>query len=103
MTAAKTPHELLGVERNATEAEIVTAYRRLCMKAHPDRGGTAEAFQALKAAYEYALVLVGVCEVCNGTGIIEKAVELPAKKRRAMLGGFGVRVPCPNCRKDNLK
>lgn len=97
--SARTPHEILGVARSATEAEITAAYRKLAMRAHPDRGGTSEGFQALKSAYEYALALVGVCELCNGSGVVEKTVDLTPKARRSMLGGFAVRVPCPTCRK----
>lgn len=51
-------YEVLGVAKNASEAEIKKAYRRLAMKHHPDRNagetsaGAEKSFKEAKEAYE---------------------------------------------------
>jgi len=55
-------YEILGLDTNATEAQIKKAYRKLAMKHHPDRlihlgeehqKSAKERFQAISDAYEY--------------------------------------------------
>jgi len=53
------PYAILGVPRSATEAEIKGAYRRLAMLHHPDRGGSAQKFIELTAAYEFCVENIG--------------------------------------------
>lgn len=45
-------YQTLGVQPNASEAEIKKAYRSLAMKHHPDRGGDQAKFKDISAAYE---------------------------------------------------
>ncbi len=49
-------YEILGIERNASEADLKKAYRRLAMKYHPDRNpgdhSAEEHFKEVKEAYE---------------------------------------------------
>lgn len=49
------PFEVLALDRDATEADVVRAYRERVKEAHPDQGGSVEEFQAVKAAYEELL------------------------------------------------
>lgn len=42
--AVNDPYDILGVERDADDAEIRAAYRRLAKESHPDSGGDADAF-----------------------------------------------------------
>ncbi|MFB6135388.1 MAG: ferredoxin Fer [Halobacteriaceae archaeon] len=46
------PYEVLGLDPDADEADVVRAYRRRVKEAHPDQGGSAAEFEAVKAAYE---------------------------------------------------
>ena len=46
---------LLGVNRQATRAEIGEAHRRRLAQVHPDRGGTNEAVHAATAARDLLL------------------------------------------------
>lgn len=43
---------ILGVEKSASKDEIKNAYRRLAAKHHPDKGGDAEKFKEIAAAYD---------------------------------------------------
>jgi len=56
MTTKRDYYKILDVPRNATEAEIKKAYRRLAMKYHPDRNPNdkeaEEKFKEVKEAYE---------------------------------------------------
>lgn len=47
------PYEVLGVAKNASEAEIKKAFRTLAKKLHPDtKGGDKKRFQEVSSAYE---------------------------------------------------
>jgi DnaJ-class molecular chaperone len=45
-------YELLGVSKNSSSEEIKSAYKKLVMKHHPDRGGDAEFFKQINEAYD---------------------------------------------------
>lgn len=59
MSPKKSPYEILGLERDATEQEIRKAYRQLALKYHPDKAIDPEIkieneikFKEITAAYE---------------------------------------------------
>ena len=63
-----TPHEVLGIQPGVSADEIKAAYRRACMRAHPDRGGSEEQFRAIQKAYED--LQKGPCPDCGGKGYV---------------------------------
>ena len=46
--------KILGVTRDASAEELKAAYHQRALETHPDHGGDAEQFRALKAAYDKA-------------------------------------------------
>jgi len=46
-------YSTLGLQKNASDAEIKKAYRSMAMKYHPDRGGDEKKFKEISQAYEY--------------------------------------------------
>lgn len=67
-----------------TDDEIKAAYRRACMKAHPDRGGSEAEFQAVRAEYER--LMKRKCPDCGGKGFI-----------RTTQGFFSTKMECKRC------
>jgi hypothetical protein len=47
----------LGLDGEFTDADVRSAFNRLALKAHPDHGGTNEAFRNLIAARDAALAV----------------------------------------------
>ena len=58
----------LGLGRHAGEQEIRAAFRQLAKKAHPDVGGTAAEFVALRRAYEDSLYFARTGHDRSGRG-----------------------------------
>ncbi|MCL6707879.1 J domain-containing protein [Pseudomonas sp. R2.Fl] len=46
------PYKMLGIERDADDQAVKTAYRKAAKGAHPDSGGDAEQFSRLQAAFD---------------------------------------------------
>lgn len=51
----ESPYDVLGVDEDADDGEIKRAYRQRLKEVHPDQGGSAAAFQLVRAAYEKIL------------------------------------------------
>mmetsp|Transcript_35729 Transcript_35729/g.91207 ORF Transcript_35729/g.91207 Transcript_35729/m.91207 type:complete len:433 (+) Transcript_35729:129-1427(+) len=45
-------YEILGVDRNASAADLKKAHRKAAMKHHPDKGGDAETFRNINQVYD---------------------------------------------------
>ncbi len=52
MPQGKNFYDVLGVQRNASDKEIKSAFRKLAQKYHPDAGGDEEKFKEISEAYE---------------------------------------------------
>ena len=48
----KDPYQILGLDKNATDAEVKKAYRKLAKEHHPDRGGDESRFKDIAEAYD---------------------------------------------------
>ena len=53
---AQASHELLGVERFATSAQIKKAYRTLCLQYHPDKHANSSADARTRAKHKFARI-----------------------------------------------
>jgi curved DNA-binding protein CbpA len=66
-------HAILGLRRDAGADEIRAAYRTAAKRAHPDQGGSSEAFQLVRTAADVLLAAVKAGGLANldrsfGTG-----------------------------------
>ena len=49
---SKDYYKILGVDKNATDTDIKSAFRALAREHHPDKGGSAEKFKEINEAYQ---------------------------------------------------
>jgi hypothetical protein len=47
------PYNVFGLKKSASNDDIKKAYRKAVLKAHPDRGGSNEAFRRIREAWDY--------------------------------------------------
>ena len=80
---------LLGLPEDAAPDAVRSAYRLAAKAAHPDAGGSPEAFGRLTEALAVALAAATaerVCRACSGMGSFE-----------ASKGFYRVRLRCAEC------
>ena len=53
MSNTMDPYKVLGVPYDADIQQIREQFKKLVLKAHPDRGGNQKVFQLIKNAYSY--------------------------------------------------
>lgn len=91
-------YEVLGVARDATPDDIRRAYRAKAKAAHPDTGGSEEAFQALSRAHA-VLSDMERRRVYDETGRVDDAVDNTDAKATVVLD----RLVNDWCADDNAK
>ncbi len=47
------PYSVFGLTKSASHEDMKKAYRKSVLKAHPDKGGSAELFRKVREAWEY--------------------------------------------------
>lgn len=47
------PYSVFGLKKSASNEDMKKAYRKSVLKAHPDKGGSAEAFRKIQEAWNY--------------------------------------------------
>ena len=62
-------YDVLGISKNASEAELKKAYRRLAMKYHPDRNSGAEGAEKKFAVVDRGVTLQDLVNGLNALGI----------------------------------
>lgn len=115
----KDVYHVLGVHPGSDLAAIRLAYRRLALVAHPDKGGSAKAFQTVAAAFE-ALSAAAVKKVscqskrCTGRRNLSKADGRKLRPRAptgivtlrprnsAVLGKASDALPCPRIARSSV-
>lgn len=85
---------VLGLARDASEAEIKSGYRARLMLAHPDHGGTPRALARVLEAWKVLRVGASArrrCHGCGGVGRVTRLVNwMPLVSVCARCAGTGV-------------
>jgi len=84
------PFDVLGIDPGADEAEVVRGYRRRVKEAHPDHGGSADEFKAVRAAYEAIVSGETGADAVEGEGDEGGDTQYPAAESRVEYLNFEV-------------
>lgn len=78
--------EVLGIQEEVTltEETLKKAYKRMAVKAHPDKGGSEEFFEAVTRSYAYLSEILRYMKGGRGQGGETKSQSTPASQRGAM-------------------
>ena len=93
LAVAQDLYDVLGVAEAATDREIKSAYRKMSLKHHPDKGGDERVFKEVSAAYEVlsdgekrALYDVGGMSAVDQAPRREDGDGIPLLRGHRMLG-----------------
>ena len=81
LSTAVAYHVALTVNRESADEELLTAYRQVVKKAHPDKGGSKENFQKLQAAKKAWAALQAKSPKAGSLSASEAGLVLPTQTR----------------------
>jgi hypothetical protein len=79
----------LPLDEELTKANIAKAYKRLCLKEHPDKGGNPEEFNKIKEAYNYLVTRQTYIDEMDNTVPIQYEATIVKQAGKV---GFGMSV-----------
>lgn len=71
-------YDILGIETDATEAQVKKAYKKMALKVHPDSGGSDYLFQQVNEAYKK---LIENINKKKSKEKVKKKTKAPIKKK----------------------
>eukprot|EP00930_Biecheleria_cincta_P040469 TRINITY_DN27727_c0_g1_i1.p1 TRINITY_DN27727_c0_g1~~TRINITY_DN27727_c0_g1_i1.p1 ORF type:complete len:1228 (+),score=279.05 TRINITY_DN27727_c0_g1_i1:76-3759(+) len=88
-------YEILGVPSSATDKELKNAYRKACLRLHPDKGGDKVQFQQLQDAYARILEERAKKQKDGGAGSTQAAASSQKGASATASGPASKKSPAP--------